>query len=70
MPGSSLQVFTDGKVGDLAGKHGNLTGPTANVNYTDQEISLDETNAGFIGGRAVVIHRNDLSRFVCAKYFP
>jgi hypothetical protein len=55
-------------VGDLSGKHGKLNGPVATFSYVDDFLSLHEGDAGFIGGRSVVIHRADKTRFVCAKY--
>jgi hypothetical protein len=58
------------KVGDLSGKHGNFTAPIGMCNYNDAFISLDSSQPGYIGGRSVVIHKSDLSRFVCAKYSP
>ena len=57
-------------MGDLSGKHGKLNGPVAKFSYVDDFLSLHEGDAGFIGGRSVVIHRADKTRFVCAKYTP
>jgi Cu/Zn superoxide dismutase len=54
------------EVGDLSGKHGNLSGrDSLHVSYNDDQIML--SGAKSIVGKSIVIHRaSDGSRWVCA----
>lgn len=56
------------EVGDLAGRHGNATGPQFHTTYVDLYLSLDPSDPAFIGNnRSVVVHDIDNKRLTCAN---
>lgn len=60
------------QVGDLSGKYGNVTagagdGEFVHVVYRDAFLSTDAASAAFVGGRSVVVHLNNGTRFACAN---
>ncbi|KAG7664683.1 SOD4 [[Candida] subhashii] len=66
--GTTNATTSAGKeVGDLAGKHGNITSNPFTAQYLDDYISLNPKNPAFIGGLSVVIHDRDNKRLACAN---
>ncbi|KAI5964615.1 SOD4 [Candida pseudojiufengensis] len=67
--GGSVNATTpQGKeVGDLAGRHGDLSGSSYKVEYVDNYISLNPKSKSFIGDLSIVIHSKDNSRLNCAN---
>ncbi|KAI3402412.2 SOD4 [Candida oxycetoniae] len=55
------------EVGDLAGKHGNITTSKYSAEYVDNYLSLNPKSKAFIGGLSIVIHASDNSRLACAN---
>ncbi|KAG7664684.1 uncharacterized protein J8A68_001780 [[Candida] subhashii] len=55
------------QVGDLAGKHGNLTSSPFMAEYFDDYLSLNPKNPAYIGGLSVVIHDRNDNRLACAN---
>ncbi|ABN64745.2 Cu/Zn superoxide dismutase [Scheffersomyces stipitis CBS 6054] len=55
------------EVGDLAGKHGNIEGQSADLSYVDDYLSLNPDNKAYIGGLSVVVHLLDNTRIACAN---
>lgn len=55
------------QVGDLSGKHGNITGDT-DVTYTDNFASLKEGIGAFFGNRSFVFHFGNKTRITCANF--
>ncbi|KAJ1962042.1 Superoxide dismutase [Dipsacomyces acuminosporus] len=59
------------ELGDLAGRHGNITasaGGTFGAYYSDPLLALDGPNS--IIGRSVVIHAPNNTRLACADIVP
>ncbi|KAF9932442.1 hypothetical protein BGZ65_004470 [Modicella reniformis] len=70
-PPCNPKNLTSCQIGDLSGKHGNLTadvkslsGAIATISYIDTQLSF--TGEGAITGRSVVIH-NNFTRLACAN---
>lgn len=57
------------QVGDLSGKHGNITGDT-DATYTDNFASLKEGIGAFFGNRSLVFHFGNKTRITCANFEP
>lgn len=56
------------EAGDLAGKHGNLVGPSFETSYIDEFLSLNPSDPAFVGNnRSVVIHDIANNRLTCAN---
>lgn len=55
------------QVGDLSGKHGNITGDT-DATYTDNFASLKEGIGAFFGNRSLVFHFGNKTRITCANF--
>lgn len=55
------------EVGDLSGKHGNITKKSFKTSYVDPYLSLNETDPAFIGNRSVAIQYANGTRFACAN---
>ncbi|KAK8240280.1 superoxide dismutase, partial [Phyllosticta capitalensis] len=56
------------QVGDLSGKHGNITGQAFSANYPDVYLSLVPGVGDFIGNRSIVFHYANLTRITCANF--
>lgn len=56
------------QVGDLAGKHGNITGTTFMAQYADPFLSTDPSSPAFFGDKSVVIHTSNTTRITCANF--
>ena len=54
------------QVGDLSGKHGEITGREFETSYDDPYISLNPNSKSYIVGRSVVLHFANNTRFACA----
>lgn len=55
------------EVGDLSGKHGNITKKSFKTSYVDPYLSLNETDPAFIGNRSIAIQYANGTRFACAN---
>jgi Cu/Zn superoxide dismutase len=55
------------QVGDLAGKHGNITKDPFQTFYLDLYTSLTPGSKSFVGNRSVVIHNNKGDRIACGN---
>ena len=55
------------EVGDIAGRHFNITGETFSAEIDDNYISLNPDSKAYIGGLSVVIHSSNNSRLTCAN---
>ena len=55
------------EVGDLAGKHGDITGESHKAEYNDPYLSLNKDSRSYIGGLSIVIHANNNTRLNCAN---
>jgi len=56
------------QVGDLSGKHGNITGNSLDATYTDNYASLQEGIGAFFGNRSFVLHFANKTRITCANF--
>jgi hypothetical protein len=56
------------QIGDLAGKHGNITAATFVAQYADQYLSTDPSSPAFFGDKSVVIHTSNATRITCANF--
>lgn len=54
------------QVGDLSGKHGEITGREFETSYEDPYISLNPNSKSNIVGKSVVLHFANNTRFACA----
>ncbi|KAL6452611.1 SOD5 Cell surface Cu-only superoxide dismutase 5 [Candida maltosa Xu316] len=55
------------ELGDLAGRHGNITGGSVNEEIDDNYISLNKDSKAYIGGLSVVIHSSNNTRLTCSN---
>ncbi len=55
------------QVGDLAGKHGNVTSSPFQVFYLDLYQSTIPGTPAYIGNRSIVVHNNQGVRITCAN---
>lgn len=55
------------EVGDLFGKHGNITKRSFKTSYVDPYLSLNKTDPAYIGNRSIVIHYANETRFACSN---
>lgn len=53
------------QVGDLSGKHGNITDTSFSASYTDVYISTEPGTMAFAGDLSVVVHDSTLARLAC-----
>ncbi|KAK4547323.1 hypothetical protein LTR36_000979 [Oleoguttula mirabilis] len=58
----------DCMVGDLAGKHGFITGSGFSATYNDCYLSLLSSDPAFVGNRSLVIHDADGTTVACANF--
>ncbi|KAJ9668557.1 hypothetical protein H2201_001199 [Coniosporium apollinis] len=56
------------QVGDLSGKHGNITSGSFHDTYTDLYASLVPGLGSFFGNRSVVVHFSNKTRITCANF--
>lgn len=56
------------QVGDLSGKHGNITMTDFTSQYTDAFLSTDPSSPAFFGNLSVVIHTSNVTRITCANF--
>ncbi|KAL9601357.1 MAG: hypothetical protein Q9179_002900 [Wetmoreana sp. 5 TL-2023] len=56
------------QVGDLAGKHGNITTNPFQAAYLDLYLSTVQGPASFFGNRSIVIHTSNTTRLTCANF--
>ncbi|KAI9699127.1 MAG: hypothetical protein M1836_003316 [Candelina mexicana] len=56
------------QVGDLAGKHGNITTSPFNQNYIDKYTSTQSGLGAFFGNRSIVVHTSNTTRLTCANF--
>ncbi|KAL8787167.1 MAG: hypothetical protein Q9213_002383 [Squamulea squamosa] len=56
------------QVGDLAGKHGNVTGDPFNTAFLDLYLSTHQGPASFFGNRSIVFHTRNATRLTCANF--
>lgn len=54
------------EVGDLSGKHGFINTTCFETRYTDPYLSLNPKSQSYVGGRSVVLHFANNTRFACA----
>lgn len=54
------------EVGDLSGKHGFINTTCFEATYQDPYLSLNPNSQSFIGGRSIVFHFENNTRFACA----
>lgn len=65
---SSATLPADKLVGDLAGKHGGMVGPSFQTSYIEYYMSLDPSDPAYLGNkRSVVIHDSNMVRLACAN---
>ena len=56
------------QVGDLAGKHGNITTTSFVAAYSDPFLSTIPSSPAFFGDKSVVIHSSNTTRITCANF--
>lgn len=56
------------QVGDLSGKHGNITTSPFDASYLDLYTSTEEGIGSFFGNRSLVVHSNNATRLNCANF--
>lgn len=56
------------QVGDLSGKHGNITSSPFQTTYLDLYLSTVQGPASFFGNRSIVVHSNNATRLTCANF--
>ncbi|KAL8692442.1 MAG: hypothetical protein Q9218_002542 [Villophora microphyllina] len=56
------------QVGDLAGKHGNITTNPFQTTFLDLYLSTVQGPASFFGNRSIVIHTSNTTRLTCANF--
>ncbi|KAL1870498.1 hypothetical protein Daus18300_005186 [Diaporthe australafricana] len=56
------------QVGDLSGKHGNITDDSIDATYTDNFAALQEGIGAFFGNRSIVVHFGNKTRITCANF--
>ncbi|KAI4161172.1 MAG: hypothetical protein L6R39_000132 [Caloplaca ligustica] len=56
------------QVGDLAGKHGNITTNPFQAAYLDLYLSTAQGPASFFGNRSIVVHTSNTTRLTCANF--
>ncbi|QIX00623.1 hypothetical protein AMS68_006140 [Peltaster fructicola] len=56
------------QTGDLAGKHGNITGTSFTASYLDLYLSSDPSSAYYIGDKSIVVHSTNTTRLTCANF--
>ncbi|KAI9698573.1 MAG: hypothetical protein M1820_007463 [Bogoriella megaspora] len=56
------------QVGDLAGKHGNITGTTFTTQYADPFLSTVAGSPSFFGDKSIVVHSSNTTRITCANF--
>jgi len=56
------------QVGDLAGKHGNITASSFLAQYVDPFLSTDPVSPAFFGDKSVVVHTANTTRITCANF--
>ncbi|KAL8712230.1 MAG: hypothetical protein Q9220_003381 [cf. Caloplaca sp. 1 TL-2023] len=56
------------QVGDLAGKHGNITSSPFQISFLDLYLSTHKGPASFFGNRSIVIHTSNTTRLTCANF--
>ncbi|MCJ1468056.1 hypothetical protein MMC07_006682 [Pseudocyphellaria aurata] len=56
------------QVGDLSGKHGNITSSPFQTTYLDLYLSTVHGPASFFGNRSIVVHSNNATRLTCANF--
>ncbi|KAE8441299.1 hypothetical protein EG329_005529 [Mollisiaceae sp. DMI_Dod_QoI] len=56
------------QAGDLAGKHGNITGTTFTASYLDLYLSTTPGSPYFFGDKSIVIHTSNTTRLTCANF--
>ncbi|TKA78496.1 hypothetical protein B0A55_01994 [Friedmanniomyces simplex] len=56
------------QVGDLAGKHGNITMTNFVTQYADPFLSTDPSSPAFFGDKSVVVHTSNTTRITCANF--
>ena len=56
------------EVGDLSGKHGNITINIFQSTYLDLYTTTLEGPGAFFGNRSIVIHNQNLTRLTCANF--
>jgi len=56
------------QAGDLAGKHGNITGASFQASYLDLYLSTIPGSGYFFGDKSVVIHASNTTWLTCANF--
>lgn len=56
------------QAGDLAGKHGNITGTTFQAMYEELYLSTTPGSPYFFGDKSMVIHARNTTRLTCANF--
>ncbi|KAI9680712.1 MAG: hypothetical protein M1817_004152 [Caeruleum heppii] len=56
------------QVGDLSGKHGNITGGSYASTYLDLYASVKPGIGAFFGNRSIVFHTSNATRLTCANF--
>ncbi|KAH8744678.1 cytosolic Cu/Zn superoxide dismutase [Diaporthe sp. PMI_573] len=56
------------QIGDLSGKHGNITSEVFNATYTENYVSLEEGTVAFFGNRSFVLRFGNKTRITCANF--
>ncbi|MCJ1254310.1 hypothetical protein MMC24_002125 [Lignoscripta atroalba] len=56
------------QVGDLSGKHGNITSNPFQTTYLDLYTSTESGLGSFFGNRSIVIHTSNATRLNCANF--
>ncbi|KAL6718068.1 hypothetical protein ACLMJK_004153 [Lecanora helva] len=56
------------QVGDLSGKHGNITTSPFQAAYVDLYTSTQSGIGAFLGNRSIVVHSSNTTRLTCANF--
>ncbi|KAL9130598.1 MAG: hypothetical protein Q9217_001258 [Psora testacea] len=56
------------QVGDLSGKHGNITTSPFQTSYLDLYSATKQGLGAFLGNRSIVVHTSNATRLTCANF--
>jgi hypothetical protein len=56
------------QAGDLAGKHGNITGTELMTSYQELYLSTTPGSPYFFGDKSLVVHTSNTTRLTCANF--
>lgn len=64
---ANATIWDEMELGDLSGKHGEITGTSILTSYIDPYLSLNPDSKSYFGGLSVVVHYHNTTRLACAN---